>query len=80
MPWTTAESFHWLLATQNVGKIYVKKHIPIVHLEPVHPAVHAQVLDSVQVPPLEQDVAPEHLHKQLHLWKDTHVFKVAISN
>ena len=34
--------------------------LPIVHLEPLHPVVHAQVFGAVQVPPFGQDVAPEH--------------------
>ena len=38
--------------------IYVK--VPVVHLEPVHPAAHTQVFGLVQVPPFEQDVDLQH--------------------
>ena len=34
--------------------------VPAVHVEPLHPAVHTQVLGAVHVPPFGQDVAPEH--------------------
>ena len=34
--------------------------LPTVHLEPVHPAAHAQVFGAVQLPPFGQDVALEH--------------------
>ena len=34
--------------------------IPVVHLTPLHPAEHAQVLGDIQVPPFGQDVTPKH--------------------
>ena len=35
-------------------------HSPVVHLEPLHPVVHAQELGALQVPPFGQDVDPKH--------------------
>ena len=44
----------------SLGTYYSKSLlIPVVHLAPVHPAVHVQELGALQLPPFGQDVDPE---------------------